>query len=106
MYIIQRETFPQKITPQSSSIGNTSPARSPSFKLSPSRPDTIPTKVGPTEQPISPPNASSANRAVPPFGIAADALLKVPGHRIPTDRPLTAQAIKLSWGTGRRAIPK
>lgn len=67
--------------------------------------DTIPTKVGPPEQPTSPPKASSANKAVPPFGREADALLKVPGHMIPTDNPQTAQASRLTNGSGISEIP-
>lgn len=43
--------------------------------------------------------------AVPPAGSMAEALLKVPGHMIPTDKPHTAQATRLSWGTGNREIP-
>lgn len=82
------------------------PAKTPAFRFSPNTPDTMPTSVGPPEQPISPPRANNANMAVPPFGKAADALLKVPGHIIPTDSPQTAQAIRLSNGTGKREIPK
>ena len=74
--------------------------------MSPITPDTIPTNVGPVEQPTSPASAISANMAVPPFGRAADALLKVPGHMIPTDSPHAAQAMRLSPGTGRRDIPR
>ena len=92
--------------PMSSSIGKIMPAKIPIFRLSPSAPDTIPTNVGPPEQPISPPKANNANMAVPPLGKAADALLKVPGHMIPTDSPQTAQAIRLNSGMGKREIPK
>ncbi len=82
------------------------PASTPIFRSSPNAPDTIPTTVGPPEQPISPPKASRANMAVPPFGSVADALLKVPGHMIPTDSPQTAQAIRESSGIGNRDIPR
>jgi len=92
--------------PSRSSMGKRIPARIPIFKLSPHTPDTIPTKVGPAEQPISPPKANNANMAVPPFGKAAEALLKVPGHIIPTDSPQAAQAARLSCGRGKREIPK
>lgn len=68
--------------------------------------DTAPTTVGPPEHPRSPPRARNANMAVPPFGIAADALLKVPGHMIPTESPQTAQAARLRSGLGKRAIPR
>ena len=93
-------------SPMSSRQGKTVPARIPIFRLSPITPDTIPTNVGPVEQPTSPASAISANMAVPPFGRAADALLKVPGHMIPTDSPHAAQAMRLSPGTGRRDIPR
>lgn len=69
------------------------PAKTPDFRFSPNAPDTMPTNVGPPEQPISPPNANNANIAVPPFGRTADALLNVPGHIISTDSPQIAQAI-------------
>lgn len=59
------------MTPISSKTGKIIPAKIPIFKLSPKAPDTIPTNVGPPEQPISPPNASNANMAVPPLGKAA-----------------------------------
>ena len=99
-------TLLQRIIPISNRTGKIIPAKTPIFKLSPNAPETIPTNVGPPEQPISPPNANNANIAVPPFGKAADALLKVPGHMIPTDSPQTAQAIRLSHGFGKREIPK
>ncbi len=44
--------------------------------------------------------------AVPPFGRAAAALLNVPGHIMPTDRPQTAQAIRDICGTGNNDIPR
>ena len=81
-------------------------ANIPIFRLSPAKSDTKPTKVGPTEHPKSPPKASKANNAVPAFGKAAAALLKVPGHIIPTEKPLIAQANKLKIGLGKREIPK
>ena len=94
------------MTPISSNTGKIIPAKIPIFRLSPKAPDTIPTNVGPPEQPISPPNASNANMAVPPLGKAADALLKVPGHMIPTERPQTAQAIRFNSGIENNEIPK
>lgn len=96
----------QRMIPVSKSTGKIMPAKTPVLRLSPNTPDTIPTSVGPPEQPTSPPKANSANIAVPPFGKAADALLNVPGHMIPTDSPQTAQATRLSCGTGKREIPK
>lgn len=81
-------------------------AKIPTFKFPLKMSDTIPTKVGPDELPISPPKARSANMAVPPLDNAADALLNVPGHIIPTESPQAAQAIKLSCGMGSSEIPK
>ena len=92
--------------PISNTIGKIIPAKIPIFRLSSKTPDTIPTKVGPPEQPISPPNASNANMAVPPLGKTADALLKVPGHMIPTESPQTAQAIRFNSGIENNEIPK
>lgn len=80
------------------------PAKIPIFRLPPVTLDTIPTRVGPPEQPRSPPKASSANMAVPPFGRDEDALLKVPGHIIPTESPETAQAKRLIMGLGTREM--
>ena len=79
--------------------------RIPIFKLSFWLLETMPTKVGPTEHPMSPPRASSANMAVPPLDNVAAALLNVPGHIIPTDSPQTAHAIRLILGIGTSEIP-
>ena len=98
--------FLQIASPAKRRTGNTILANIPIFRLSPAKSDTKPTKVGPAEHPKSPPNASKANKAVPAFGKAAAALLKVPGHIIPTEKPLTAQANKLKIGLGKREIPK
>ena len=81
------------MTPISSNTGKIIPAKIPIFRLSPKAPDTIPTNVGPPEQPISPPNASNANMAVPPLGKAADS-------------PQTAQAIRFNSGIENNEIPK
>ena len=96
----------QRRIPKSSSTGKIIPARMPIFRLSPKESEIIPTKVGPPAQPISPPSASNANIAVPPFGKAADALLNVPGHMIPTESPQTAQAIRFSNGAWNNEIPR
>lgn len=48
------------MTPISNNTGKIIPAKIPIFRLSPKAPDTIPTNVGPPEQPISSPNASNA----------------------------------------------
>ena len=98
--------FAHRKMPMSSRIGKATPARMPSFRLSPRVPETKPTTVGPPPQPTSPPSASSANMAVPPLGSAEDALLKVPGHMMPTDRPHRAQNTRLSPGTGSSETPR
>ena len=59
-----------------------------------------PAKVGPREHPASPPSARRAKRGVPPFGMVLDAVLKVPGQRIPTDRPQMPQPRRLIAGSG------
>ena len=59
----------------------------PILRLLPQALETNPARVGPPEQPRSPARASKANMAVPPRGIMEEALLKVPGHRIPTEKP-------------------
>jgi len=46
----------------SSSIGKIMPDKIPIFRLSPNAPDTIPTNVGPPEQPISPPKDGNFGR--------------------------------------------
>ncbi len=60
----------------------------------------------PPEQPRSPPRANNANIAVPPFRMTADALLKLPGHIIPTDRPQIAHPSRDSCGSGDREISR
>ena len=85
-------------TVTSSTTGNITADKIPLFKSEPSASDTMPTTVGPTEQPMSPARARNANIAVPPVGIAEDAMLKVPGHRIPTEKPHKAQPIRPSTG--------
>ena len=81
-------------------------AKMPFFRSSAARLDTAPTTVGPPEHPRSPASASSANKAVPPFRIDEDALLKVPGHMIPTDRPQIAHPNRDSCGSGDREISR
>lgn len=85
-------------------MGKTIPARMPVFKLSFHALDTMPTRVGPAEHPTSPPKASIANSAVPPRGMTDAALLKVPGQKMPTESPHTAQPTRLSAGSGAREI--
>lgn len=74
--------------------------------LFPNMSDTKPTSVGPPEQPKSPASASMAKSTVPPRLSAAAALLKVPGHRMPTENPQIAQPIISTIGTGTRLMHK
>ena len=71
--------------------GNTAaqsiPLLSPPSEIS----ETIPTKSGPTAQPISPASANSANIAVPPRDKCFVPRVYVPGHRDATDTPQSAQ---------------
>ena len=88
------------------STGNTIAANMPIFKLSPKADDTIPATVGPPEHPTSPANANSANINVPPFFKDAAALLNVPGHIIPTDKPHNPHPISPITGFGTNEIIK
>ena len=63
-----------------------------------------PTKVGPLEHPKSPANARNAKRAVPPLFKQEEAMLKVPGHKMPTENPQSPQASKLRSGKGEREM--
>ena len=58
---------------------------------------TYPARAGPVEQPMSPAKANKAYRAVPPFFNTA-ALLSVPGHIIPTEKPQIPQPKRLITG--------
>ena len=78
--------------------------RIPFFKSSDAAPEMYPTSEGPPEHPRSPASASKANMAVPPFLIAADALLKLPGHMIPTDNPQTPHPKRDKRGEGEREM--
>ena len=89
-----------------SNTGNTTAANMPYFRLSPKRPEAMPTVVGPREQPISPPRASSANKSVPPLFSFAAEILKVPGHKIPTESPQRPHPIRPSAGEGDREIKR
>ena len=62
-----------------------------------------PTTVGPKEHPKSPARASRANITVPPVGIFAEAMLNVPGQKIPTDSPQTAHPSRPNDGTLAKA---
>ena len=85
-------------------IGNAIAAKMPTFKFPPAAPDTNPTTVGPEEQPRSPASAKSANIAVPPRGRRLDALLNVPGHIMPTEKPQSAQPRMLKIGSDDKAV--
>lgn len=76
----------------------------PIFRLLPQALETNPARVGPPEQPRSPARASKANMAVPPRGIRAEALLKVPGQRIPTEKPHSPQPTRPRTGRDVRLM--
>ena len=65
-----------------------------------------PTNVGPPPQPTSPARARRANNAVPPVFNDLAALLKLPGHIIPTDNPQIEQPISESKGDGESDIQR
>ena len=44
--------------------------------------------------------------AVPPLGMAFEAMLNVPGHNIPTDKPVMATPIKPTEGFGDKIASK
>lgn len=92
--------------PVSIKIGKITAHKIPFFKLPPIRSDTMPTKVGPPAQPRSPARAKKANRAVPPLLICTAARLKVPGHRIPTEKPQIPQPMSPITGQGEQAAVK
>ena len=64
--------------------------------------ETNPVSHGPAEQPMSPPMAISANRAVPALGSASAAITSVPGHIRLTDNPQTPHASRESIGHGEK----
>lgn len=81
-------------------------AKIPVFRLPPAWEDTRPARVGPLEHPRSPASARRANIVVPPRGIETDAVLKSPGHIIPTENPQSAQPKRFNTGNGRMEIHK
>ena len=87
-------------------IGKKIATKVPSFKLFPAAEETIPTIVGPALHPTSPASANNANINVPPFLMPAAAILNVPGHIIPTEKPQIAHPIKLSSGIGDKEISR
>lgn len=87
-------------------MGKTDATRIPLRRSSENRSDTIPTTVGPPEQPISPPRAKRAKSKVPPPLIREEEMLKVPGHKMPTESPHSAQPISPRTGEEDREINK
>lgn len=91
-------SFLYKPNPINKKTGNIIAINIPFFKSSLNTPDTTPTTVGPAEHPKSPAKANNANIAVPPLGIPFEAILNVPGHSIPTDKPVMPTPINsFSW---------
>ena len=80
------------------SSGNATPTASPAASRPPAALAARPTTVGPAVQPRSPARAMRANIAVPPPGSAATAVLQVPGQKMPTEKPHSAQPMSASTG--------
>ena len=87
----------------SSTAGKRTPAASPRRRFPPAAPEAAPTRAGPALQPRSPARASREKRAVPPAGIRAEAKLKEPGHRTPTENPQSPQPARARNGRGENA---
>ena len=81
-------------------------AKIPIFKLSEKAPEISPTNVGPPLQPKSPAKASNAKSNVPPRFKEAEAILKAPGQRIPTEKPQIPQPSRLNIGMGESDIKR
>ena len=77
-------------------------AVTPFLRSSPMLDATKPATVGPAEHPISPKRARSANIAVPPLESFFEEREKVPGHIIPTAKPIKAMAKSEKTGEGER----
>ena len=101
-FLVSDGRFSKNI-PASSSTGKTIAASSPGWSTPPDAPATIPTSVGPDEQPRSPANAISAYMAVPPIGNIRAAMLNVPGQKMPTEKPHNAQPTIPHTGEGANA---
>ena len=86
--------------------GKMTAAKIPLRKSSPNKSETIPTTVGPPEQPTSPPKARRANSSVPPPFKPEAERLKVPGHKMPTERPHKPQPISPRMGEEDKEISK
>lgn len=89
-------------TPRNSKAGNRIAVRSPACRL-PHRCAAIPTAAGPAVHPRSPAKARKANIAVPPPRSSPAARLKVPGHKIPTDKPHKAHPASAHRGDRENA---
>lgn len=94
------------IIPIRSRTGKMIAARIPLWRSFPNLLEMSPAKVGPPLHPRSPASASRANIVVPPPRIAAEALLKLPGQRIPTEKPHAAQPASPRKGTGISEIQR
>ena len=92
------------MTPPIRIIGNTIAVRIPIFKSAPNAPATFPTIVGPKPHPKSPASARYANITVPPFGHILVAILKVPGQKIPTEKPHNPHPNRASNGIGENVV--
>lgn len=92
-----------KPMPAKMSSGNIIAYKRPVCRFPPFALAIMPTTVGPAEQPISPARAISAYMAVPAFGSAMAAVLKVPGQKIPTEKPHNAQPNKPNNGLADNA---
>lgn len=89
--------------PNNKSKGKRSATSNPVLSPLDAKPDIKPTSVGPMEQPTSPNKASKANMAVPPPGHLTAAKLKVPGQRIPTEKPQSPHPKSATNGIGTSA---
>ena len=83
--------LPARTNPISKAVGNRTATNIPVFKFPFALSATQPTTPGPLAQPKSPARAKKANIAVPPVRIVFAAMLNVPGHITPTEKPQTAQ---------------
>ena len=92
--------------PHRSRMGKVVAVKMPARRLSSRRPEAMPTVVGPREQPTSPARARRANMAVPPVRILAEAMLKVPGQRMPTDKPQSPQPMRPRSGEAEREMSR
>lgn len=78
----------------------------PSFRLFPFALAIKPTTDGPAEHPTSPAKAIKAYMAVPVFGRVIAAVLKVPGQKIPTEKPQIAHPRRPIIGLFDKAATK